>query len=696
MMNLRFLSTALALTLLLGAAASLHAQQAESYDDVMLVINERSWASREIGAFFAERRNIPERNIYRMNIDTSESIDSTRFLQAKWQMQQWMLQQGIVDSINYIVTTKGCPLRVRTSQWDKFDSLGRLLFLGGQASFEDCIALMNGEDSSLALAIKFSFPINRYYNSTKRFRRDPQTMPIHLVTRLDAYTVEQVKSYIVRAETPAVLGEGLWVLDLDPGKEGNPGYRVGNDWLRGAEEILTARNQTVLFNTDTTYVRSQTNVIGYASWGSNDGHSGGRDGAIPHNTWLNGSLAETYVSTGGRTFNGGTTGGQSLIADWVAEGACGVKGYTDEPYLSAIAHPDILFNRYTAGFTMAESFWAASTFSAWRQVVIGDPKMRLASMLAVSKSLIDFGETTRGGTLYDTITVRNNLASPLMINGISATGAAAADFSATILGQTMPAPVLAGATFQVVVAFAPTGYGARDADLTIAVRRPGDTRDNTIIVQATGRVLRPAVTVVPSYDFGAVSIGTTAEHVLELGNSVPGDTLEITNFSTSGAGRARFTVTPDGALPARLSGGSVLGLRVAYAPSGAVRDSMTISIFTLNGGPTVRVKVLGTGATSAAPEERGSLATAISISPNPAGARAEARIVLARPSHVRAELIDVLGRSVRPIADASMGAGEQRLAVDLAGLAAGTYLCRVEVTGADGATTTQVVQVVRH
>jgi hypothetical protein len=41
--------------------------------------------------------------------------------------------------------------------------------------------------------------------------------------------------------------------------------------------------------------------------------------------------------------------------------------------LQAIASPTIVFDRYTSGYTLAESFYAASHFVAWEDVVIGDP-----------------------------------------------------------------------------------------------------------------------------------------------------------------------------------------------------------------------------------------------------------------------------------------------------------------------------------
>lgn len=65
--------------------------------------------------------------------------------------------------------------------------------------------------------------------------------------------------------------------------------------------------------------------------------------------------------------------GQSLIADPVVGGVTGVKGDCDEPLLQAVASPTILFDRYTKGWTLAESFYAASRFVGWEDIVIGDP-----------------------------------------------------------------------------------------------------------------------------------------------------------------------------------------------------------------------------------------------------------------------------------------------------------------------------------
>ncbi len=113
--------------------------------------------------------------------------------------------------------------------------------------------------------------------------------------------------------------------------------------------------------------------MGYASWGSNDSTY---EAAAYHSLgFAPGALAETAVSTSARTFLP-TSGGQSLIADLVSQGLTGGKGYTDEPLLQAIAAPSILFDRYTQGWTLADSLYAASALVGWQDIVIGDPLCR--------------------------------------------------------------------------------------------------------------------------------------------------------------------------------------------------------------------------------------------------------------------------------------------------------------------------------
>jgi uncharacterized protein (TIGR03790 family) len=113
--------------------------------------------------------------------------------------------------------------------------------------------------------------------------------------------------------------------------------------------------------------------MGYASWGSNDNRFS--LSTYQKLRFKAGAIAETFVSTSGRTFER-TSGGQSLIADLISQGVTGVKGYVSEPYTFALCRTQILFDRYTKGACLAEAFYAASPLMKWKDIVIGDPLCR--------------------------------------------------------------------------------------------------------------------------------------------------------------------------------------------------------------------------------------------------------------------------------------------------------------------------------
>ena len=143
--------------------------------------------------------------------------------------------------------------------------------------------------------------------------------------------------------------------------------------MQHAHDLLAGRAIANELDTTETFIGQRNNLLGYFSWGSNDA----KYQAEAYQTLLfaPGSIGDTAVSTSGRTFLP-TSGGQSLLVDLIAHGLTCGKGYVDEPLLQAIASPTILFDRYTHGWTLAESYYAASRFVGWEDVVIGDPLCR--------------------------------------------------------------------------------------------------------------------------------------------------------------------------------------------------------------------------------------------------------------------------------------------------------------------------------
>jgi len=485
------------------------------YSDVLLIMNNNSAISKEIGEYFLSYH---KSHVLYVDAPSKETISRSEFDVVRAQIEDHLESNNLTDSINYLVTTKGVPLRVSGT---------------GNAAFDSELTLILGQYASDIGGSSYRY--NPFYNSVSSFSRT--NYDIYLVTRLTAYSVEEVKSLIDRSvnasnlEVAMELSVGQAILDVDPGRD-KPGYEIGNDWFRNAAGILDEKGYNVYLDQTNYFVRHEENVSMYASWGSNDyndfiGHgkntnletdsdvddvpddwsygegsgemtrsqddsqsgswsvrvirdqdtgestllqqffpetgyryylqgytnisgvagSGGvrlvirhyngqdtlihentgsvRRGTtsnwvsfgvchlepvegtsyvlfgmmmedaegtayfdsirlveiVPNNAYLDGAIAETIVSTGGRSFNYPTNYGQSLIADIIRSGVTGIKGYVYEPYLDAISHPDILFDRYTAGMNLAESYYAGSIKLSWMDVVVGDPKLAPFALL---------------------------------------------------------------------------------------------------------------------------------------------------------------------------------------------------------------------------------------------------------------------------------------------------------------------------
>jgi uncharacterized protein (TIGR03790 family) len=336
--------------------------QTSTYKDVLVVINSSSGISDSVGSYFADIHNMPEQNIVRITAPTTEEIDSVQFENLRTQIESALISRNIQDSINYIVTTKGVPLKVK--RWTP----------NANSSVESELTLIL---SSYASYIGKNGRLNSpYYNQRQNFTR--AQYGIYLVTRLDGYSYNDIKSLIDRSSSiPHAIPDGAtFVLDQDPTYATSMAYL--NTYLSNAANSLRTRGQNYILNTDTVYLTHQTNVLGYISWGSNDQNQKYyTNNGKPLNTYLPGAIAETYVSTSARSFMDPPSYGQSLAADLIAEGITAVKGYTYEPYSNAMSDANILLPMFVDGYTVAESYYASSYFLGWMDVVIGDPKFRL-------------------------------------------------------------------------------------------------------------------------------------------------------------------------------------------------------------------------------------------------------------------------------------------------------------------------------
>ncbi len=336
---------------------------------VLLVVNDNSTLSRDIGEYYARRRGVPSKNICHISAAVVEEISRQEYdRQIARPVGAFLRKYGLQESIFYIVTTSGVPLKIS----------GAGEGMNSSASSVDSELTLLYSDLSTGKPHRIDGAIpNSFFGKRDRTFSHPE-YPIYLVTRLAAYDFDGVKGIIERSL--AARNRGKFVLDLSSDDD-----RPGNDWLRNAA-ILLPKDRIVLDET-TEPVYGQTDVIGYASWGSNDEHHKRR---FPGFHWLPGGIVTEYVSSDGRTFQkppdhwipgrdwinrsawfAGSP--QSMLADYILEGATGSSGHVYEPYLTMTPRPDLLLPAYYSGRNLAESFYLAIPGLSWQNIVVGDP-----------------------------------------------------------------------------------------------------------------------------------------------------------------------------------------------------------------------------------------------------------------------------------------------------------------------------------
>ncbi len=377
------------LVMVVGSPALSVAQTAAN---VAVVINENSASSQQVGEYYIRQRAIPASNVIRVRTGQDETIDRVAYQSTiEGPIANALARQRLEDRILYIVLTKGIPLRIN----------GTGGINGTVASVDSELTLlyrrMTGQQIPPAGRVN-----NPYYLGAKEVRDASRfthrEQDIYLVSRLDAFTVEEALALVDKAKSAG--SEGKFVLDQRAALVN----RTGEDWLEVAAKRLDAQGMgdRVMLDSSPQGVRNVSDVLGYYSWGSNDPRNRVRAfgmGFVP------GSLAATFVSSAARTFKqppadwvpsdtadqtkwfGGTP--QSLIGDLIHEGATGAAGHVAEPYLQSTVRPEILFPAYVAGFNLIEAFYLATPHLSWQTVVVGDPLCAPFPRKALSREEIE-------------------------------------------------------------------------------------------------------------------------------------------------------------------------------------------------------------------------------------------------------------------------------------------------------------------
>jgi uncharacterized protein (TIGR03790 family) len=364
--------------LAVGAALTLAAGPARAGggpQNVLVVVNDQSTASLDLGSYYRERRGIPERNVCHLSVnpnqpDISAAQAQSRILEP---IRAHLREHGLDDQIRYIVLCGDFPTRV-----NDHESITAVLYYG----FKDAPRINPP-------AVPCGAPENTrnlYHYAERSFQRIDSSGGLGcLAMWLSAYDPGQARALVDRAvAADGARPPGTFYLMKPPGDPNrNIRYLLFDNFKHAADgwpgfpkyEILNENSRVGL-----------TDILGYL-----DGLPNHSEAFWTGNVYRAGAIADHFTSYGGRLPE--PPMGQASLLEWIRAGATASYGTVSEPCAILSKFPDpMLYFWYARGFNLAESYWM-SVAHPYQGLFAGEP---LAAPYATPPEVHLAGPATAG------------------------------------------------------------------------------------------------------------------------------------------------------------------------------------------------------------------------------------------------------------------------------------------------------------
>ncbi len=356
----------LLLALTLGAAVAGGGPQ-----NVLIVVNSQSKESLEIGNAYRRARDIPYRQLLAIQAPTTFSITNATYVNAiETPIRAYLKNQQLGEEITTIVLTRGLPQLVTVQNGRSVASLLAAMDLP-----------RDGKNP-------FARLLNPYCGAPVAFsRRQDSLRGMYLVSVLHGYHTGDIRRDIAQGvDADGTAPAGRFVLQASP--------QIPRATHAGAADLLTLRGLQV--DVTDALPQDHTGLMGYFSGGFFSGLT--REG-IASCTFRPGAIADLAQNYSAAENNFDDSQPPVLFpVSWLVQaGVTGVHGVVGDAGMNSIpmvANQQLLLDRYTNGFSLAESFYAALPYLCWQNVIIGDP---LCTPYAQRPAVeITLGEETQG------------------------------------------------------------------------------------------------------------------------------------------------------------------------------------------------------------------------------------------------------------------------------------------------------------
>ena len=329
-----------------------HVWAAGSGLNVIVLVNQESTNSVQLGNYYAEQRHIPPLNVLRIHWTGTNTEWTTDDYQAVLlnPLQAMLSERQLTNQADFVVLSMDIPYRVTSTTSSTINSTTSTLFYGFKPDANPPCSLAPGSTSG-------------YAGSEGIFRSTP---PLGIMS--NAFLVTMITS------SNLALAKQI----VDNGVSGDSTFPTQTVYLIKGPD--TARNvrylsfDNAIFNTrlrgNYSMVRSNvssyfgfTNVLGYQFGDYFISMSG--FGFLP------GSLVDDLTSWGGLLFQ--ENSGQLDLLAVLGAGAAGSYGTVDEPcnYLEKFPSPQDYFYQ-ARGFSLAESYYQSLT-NPYQGLLVGEP-----------------------------------------------------------------------------------------------------------------------------------------------------------------------------------------------------------------------------------------------------------------------------------------------------------------------------------
>jgi uncharacterized protein (TIGR03790 family) len=317
--------------------------------------------SEWVGAYYAEKRGIPKRNILKLDIPGTEDPLGWDAMRISWPLFDASIRQPVLKklrdlekdkrpAIRYIVPVWGVPTHLNYAPPSTSGDMGYSVdaFLA---------SLQSGKTQPMA---------NPYRNAGVHFEdwKNPAGWPMYLVTRLDGPTPQIAAGLVdkaLRAETRVNLQSGKAYIDAR-GSACCDGYYAADRTMYRLRDVAAQRGVSVVFDEKNELIAKAPEAMWAWGWyGPPTDAYQFLEGAVGAQltSYTAGSLRAPYQG--------------NWVEQWLRQGITATWGATSEPNTTGYANGDDLLSAFWSGYNFGESSYLAAPALNHMMVFVGDP-----------------------------------------------------------------------------------------------------------------------------------------------------------------------------------------------------------------------------------------------------------------------------------------------------------------------------------